>query len=326
MKSINADISSGNFSQIYLLYGEEKYLINQFKKKLCDALLGEGDRMNFHVYMGGDFSFSDVIGQAETMPFFAERRVILMEEGKTDSSDAEQFIEYMKNPSPTTYFVIVQEKIDKRSKLYKMITKKGRAVFFSEQTEQTLVPWISKELGKENLKITGVTASYLVQKVGVNMENITSEIQKLSSFCLGKNEVTKKDVDAICITSPENRIFNMMDAIAEKEQKKAMSYYQQMMELKEPAMRILFMLTRQFNILLQVHELTLKGYSPMLISKKLGIRDFVAKRCATQVRGFSGEQLKRAVEDCVQANEDIKSGNMSERIAIELIIVRYSTK
>jgi len=326
MKSINEDISSGNFSQVYLLYGEEKYLINQFKKKLCDALLGESDAMNFHIYLGGNFSFSEVIGQAETMPFFADRRVILIEEGKIESSEGEQFVEYLRNPSPSTYFVITQEKIDKRSKLYKAVSKIGRVVLFSEQTEQTLVPWISRELGKRNLKITLATATYLIQKVGVNMENLTSELQKLSSFCLGKSEVLKNDVDAICITSPENRIFNMMDAIAEKEQKKAMSYYQQMMELKEPPMRILFMLTRQFNILLQVHELTVKGYSPILISKKLGIRDFVAKRCATQVRGFTGEQLKKAVEDCVQANEDIKSGNLSDQIAIELIIVRYSTK
>jgi DNA polymerase-3 subunit delta len=222
--------------------------------------------------------------------------------------------------------VIVQEKADKRSKLYKAIIKIGRAVLFQEQSEQTLIPWISRELGRENQKITGATASYLIQKVGVNMENLSSELQKLSSYCMGRSEVTRKDVDAICITNPENRIFNMMDAIADKEQKKAMWYYQQMVELKEPPMKILFMLTRQFNILLQVHELTVKGYSPILISKKLGIRDFVAKRCAKQVRGFTGEQLKKAVEDCVQANEDIKAGNLPDRIAIELIIVRYSTK
>ena len=326
MKSINADIASGNFSQVYLLYGEENYLMNQFKKKICSALLGDGDQMNFQVYFGGSFSFSEVIGLAETMPFFADRRVILIEEGNIESPDGEAFVEYLKTPSSSTYFVIAQSKVDKRSKLYKTITKVGRAVIFQEQSEQTLVPWISRELGKENQKITGVTASYLIQKTGVNMENLNSELQKLSSYCLGRIEVTKEDVDAICITNPENRIFNMMDAIAEKEQKKAMWYYQQMVELKEPPMRILFMLTRQFHILLQVHELTKKGYSPLLISKKIGIRDFVAKRCTNQVRGFTGEQLKKALEDCVQANEDIKSGNLSDVIAIELIIVRYSTK
>lgn len=326
MKSINADIASGNFSKLYLLYGEERYLINQFKKRLCDALLGEGDAMNFHTYQGGNFAFSDLIGQAETMPFFAERRVILIEEGKVESSDGEQFVEYLKNPSPTTYFVIVQEKADKRSKFYKAATKVGRAVEFQEQTEQTLIPWISKYLAKENQKITGATASYLLQKVGVDMENLSSELYKLSSYCMGREEITRKDVDDICITNPENRIFNMMDAIAEKEQKKAMYYYRQMVELKEPPMRILFMLTRQFNILLQVHELTMKGFPPSMIAKKLGIRDFVAKRCANQVRGFTGKKLKRAVEDCIQANVDIKSGNLTDVLAIELIIVRYSTK
>ncbi len=327
MKSINADIASGNFAQVYLLYGEESFLISQFKKKLCDALIGSDDLMNFHNYQGGNLSFSEIISQAETMPFFAERRVILIEEGNMESADGETFVEYLKSgPSPTAFFVIVQSKVDKRSKFYKAVTNLGRAVLFAEQTEQTLAMWVSKELGKFGLKVTSSAAAHLIDKVGVDMQSLYSEIQKLGSYCNGKSEASIKDIDAICVINPENRIFHMMDAIAEKQQKAAIGYYQQMVELKEPSMRILFMLTRQFHILLQVKELVAKGYSAAVIASKVGIRDFVARRCMTQVRGFTRGQLQKAVEDCMQANEDIKSGNLSDDLAVELIIVRYSSK
>lgn len=76
MQRINEDIKTGNFKQIYLLYGEERYLKNQYTTRLRKALCQEGDEMNTHFYQGKDFSVGEVIDLAETLPFLAERRVM----------------------------------------------------------------------------------------------------------------------------------------------------------------------------------------------------------------------------------------------------------
>ena len=79
MQRINEDIKTGNFKQIYLLYGEERYLKNQYTTRLRKALCQEGDEMNTHFYQGKDFSVGEVIDLAETLPFLAERRVMFFQ-------------------------------------------------------------------------------------------------------------------------------------------------------------------------------------------------------------------------------------------------------
>ena len=78
MQRLIQDLKSGDFKKIYLLYGQEAYLRKQYKDKLKEAMIGD-DTMNFSYYEGKDFTVGEVIDQAETMPFFADRRLILIE-------------------------------------------------------------------------------------------------------------------------------------------------------------------------------------------------------------------------------------------------------
>ena len=79
MKTIREDIKSGSFKRVYLLYGEEGYLRNQYRDLLIQALVPDGDTMNFTRFSGKDVDEHEILSQAETLPFFAERRVILVE-------------------------------------------------------------------------------------------------------------------------------------------------------------------------------------------------------------------------------------------------------
>ena len=116
MQRINEDIKTGNFKQIYLLYGEERYLRRQYRDRLKSALCQEGDTMNTHMYEGKDISVGEVIDLAETLPFFADRRVIFIENSGLFKAGGEKMAEYLSEPNPTTTFVFVESEIDKRSK------------------------------------------------------------------------------------------------------------------------------------------------------------------------------------------------------------------
>ena len=82
------------------------------------------------------------------------------------------------------------------------------------------------------------------------MENLGQELEKLFCYCMNHTEITATDIDEICTTQIGNHIFDMVDAVAAKEQKKALDYYYDLLTLKEPPMRILYLLTRQFRILM----------------------------------------------------------------------------
>ena len=90
-------------------------------------------------------------------------------------------------------------------------------------------------------------------------------------------------------------------------------------------MRILFLVARQFQILLQVKELSGKGHDNKFIAAKAGIPEFAVRRNQGQAGSFTKEQLYQAVTDCVEAEEAVKTGNLNDRMAVELLIVRYSS-
>ena len=103
MQRSNEDIKTGNFKQIYLLYGEERYLKNQYTTRLRKALCQDGDEMNTHFYQGKDFSLGQVIDLAETLPFLAERRVMFFKDTGLFKAGGEKLAEYLANPNAPRY-------------------------------------------------------------------------------------------------------------------------------------------------------------------------------------------------------------------------------
>ena len=116
----------------------------------------------------------------------------------------------------------------------------------------------------------------------------------------------------------------MVNAIAAKDQKQALLLYYDLLELKEPPMRILFLIARQFQILFLVKSMRMQGLDQTVIAQKAGIPSFAVGRNLKQAGGFTIEQLERALEDAVAAETDIKTGQMADQLAVELLIVKYS--
>lgn len=324
MKSLNEDIKLGQFKQIYLLYGEEAYLKKQYKDKLTKAILPDGDTVNYAYYEGKGINPAELIDLAETMPFFAERRLIVIENSGFFKSATPELADYMKNMPDTVCFLFVENEVDKRGKMYKAAKDKGRIVEMGRQDEKTLLYWIAGNVKREGRQIKESTARYLVSKTGTDMENLEKEMEKLFSYTLGRNEITVQDIDDICTTQITNKIFEMVEAVAVKQQKKALNYYYDLLALKEPPMRILYLLARQFKLLLEVKDLCGKGYEKSQIAKTVGLHPFVAGKYIQQCRTFSREELRSIMEEAVNAEEMVKTGRLNDVMSVELFIVKYS--
>lgn len=325
MQRLIQDIKTGNFNHIYLLYGEEAYLRRQYRDRLKDALIGD-DTMNYHYYEGKNISIGEVIDQAETLPFFAKKRLIMIENSGFFKSGGDALADYLKDPASTSYFVFVETEMDKRSRLYKTVQSKGCAVEFAVQDEATLKRWILGMVKKENKKISGQTLDFFLDKTGTDMENIRREIEKLFCYCLDKDAITAADIDAVCTRRLGNHIFDMVGAIADKQQKKALELYYELLAQKEPPMRIMFLIARQFNLLFQVKELRGKGYSNKTIGEKVGLPGFVAGKYVTQASRFKNEEIRDALENCVETEEAVKTGRMNETMGVEMLIIKYSSQ
>ncbi|MDE7269444.1 MAG: DNA polymerase III subunit delta [Acetatifactor sp.] len=321
MQHIQNDIKEHTFKQAYLLYGEERYLKRQYTDRLRSALCAADDQMNTHFYTGKDVPVGEIIDLAETMPFLAQRRVIFISDSGLFKSGGEKLAEYLGSPCESCFFVFTESEVDKRSKLFKAVQSLGHAAEFSVQDEQTLKRWIAGILGKEGKKITENTVQLFLQKTGTDMDNIQTELEKLICYCMDREVVTAEDVEAICTNRISNHIFDMINAIAAGNTREALQLYYDLLALKEPPMRILFLIARQCNTLLQVKELRSRGYDSKAIAPKIGVPPFIAGKYITQAGRFKTAVLRNAVEQCVEAEEAVKSGRMNDRMSVEVLIL-----
>ncbi len=324
MKTIREDIKSGNFKKIYLLYGEEGYLKNQYRDLLIQALVPDGDTMNFTRYSGKDTDEHEILSQAETLPFFADRRVILVENSGFFRRKSERLEEYINQLPEYLVMVFVEDDIDKRNRLYKLIQKKGHAAEFAAQTEETLTRWVLTRMTREGRKITRKDMRHFLDMTGTDMANIDSELEKLLCYTMGRDVITSEDIDAVCAPQITNQIFDMIRAVTEHQQKKALDYYYDLLALKEAPMRILYLLARQYNQLLQVKTLAADGMPNREIAPKVGMPPFAVSRALGLCRNYTIPQLEAIVREFVQAEEDVKTGRLDDKLSVEMMIVKWS--
>ncbi|EOS39892.1 DNA polymerase III subunit delta [Lachnospiraceae bacterium] len=324
MKSLNEDLKTGQLKQIYLLFGEEGYLKRQYRDRLTRAMLPEGDTMNYACYEGKGIEIREVIDLAETMPFFAERRLIVFENSGLFKSGGTDLADYIKELPESTSFVFVENEVDKRSKLYKAVKARGRAVELGFQDENTLKRWVAGLIRNENRQAGEQTIAYFLNKAGTDMENITKELEKLFCYTFGRDTITKEDVDAVCVAQITNHIFEMVDAVAQKKQKKALELYYDLLALKEPPMRILFLMIRQYRILLQVKGLLKAGYGRKEVASKAGLHPFVAGKYMDLAKRFPSGELRAIMEEGADLEQSVKTGRLTDHLAVELFLVKYS--
>lgn len=325
MKSIQEDIKTGNFKQSYLLFGEEAYLKQQYKEKLLNALNPDGDTMNFSRYEGKGIDVKQVIDLCETMPFFADRRIILLEDTGFFKNKCEELADYMKSLPDYLVLVFAESEVDKRSRMYKAVKSSGRVTEFAKQDEKTLMRWAAGILGKEGKKITQKDMELFLTKTGTDMGNIRMELEKLITYTQGRDIVTAEDIEAVCTTQTANKIFDMVRAVTERNQKRALELYYDLLTLKEPPMRILFLLAKQFHQLFLAKKMSEEGVAQPEIASRLGVPSFVARNISACARSYSAAELQKAEEDFVEAEEAVKTGRLQDVLSVELLIVKYSS-
>lgn len=324
MEKINADIKANEFKPVYLLYGDEPYLKKQYEDKLIKAVVSD-DTMNYSFFDKESVSVKEIMSIGDTLPFFAEKRLIVVENSGFFKSSNDELAMYIKNMPDYLVIIFVEEQIDKRNKLYKSVSETGYVSEMNAQPVSVLTKWIKGLFNAENKEITGEAVTCLLDRSGASMNLIKQEIEKLVTYVDKSPVIEKHDVEAVCSTQTVSRIFEMISAIGEKNQQKALNLYYDLLTLKEKPMSILFLIVRQFNGILQVSQGLSQGKNNSAMAKEIGIQPFLVGKYASCARKFTPEILYSALKYCAQVEEDVKSGKLIDRIAVEMIIIKYSS-
>lgn len=323
MHTIKEHIKKNEFSRVYLLYGQEDYLKLLYRDKLKNAIVAPEDTMNYSYFEGKDLDLTAVQSMADTVPFFSERRLLVLENSGLFKKQND-FADYIKTMPETSIIVFVEHEVDKRNKLYKAVQKQGTVSEMNGLSEKDLKLWIATYLQKNGKKMTEQNILYLINKVGADMKNLENEMEKLICYAAEESVIQQEMIDDICVVQTEGKIFEMIDAIGMKNQDRALQLYYDLLAVREKPMSILFLLIRHFNILVQIKELDHAGIPNGQIASNIGIPPFTVKKYAAQSKNFKTREIRACLEQCVEVEQQVKTGLLLDQIGVELLIVGFS--
>jgi DNA polymerase-3 subunit delta len=297
------------------------------------------------VVLEGKVSTSSIIDNCETMPVFSDKRMVIVKnsglfksskkdtdestkaKGKTKSKgNIDTLSEALSGLPEHVCLIFLESEIDKRLKIINTIKQNGLSVEFALLKPYELVNWIIKGARTYNKELSQAAASWLVDNSEFHMSDLRSELDKAVLYTGDKKNIDLKDVQAISIKSIKTRIFDLTDAVAEKDPAKALVTFNDMLVLKEPIPKIIFMITRHIRQVLQIKILTKKGLNRNDAAVKAGLTPYAAGKIYSQAANLTEIELKNAMKQCLETDSAIKTGKMDEKMAAELLILNFCRK
>jgi DNA polymerase-3 subunit delta len=323
----------------YLFHGEDEFSRSEtlaaFKNKMGDPGLVE---LNTTVFDGNKVALDELQHVCSSVPFMAKRRLVIVEgllthlgsKGQERALSAwqkeylEGLTQYLKRLPETTRLVFVEDRsISESNPVHRLALADecGHVREFEPPKRKNLSRWIEQRVKKKGGQINPAAVETLAAFVGNDLRLLDQEIEKLVVYVDGARRISQDDVRLLVSYVQEANVFEMVDALGQRDGQRAAKLLHQLLDEGEHPLRLLSMIVRQFRILIQVKELTGRGLSQQDIAARLRLHRFVVKKTVAQAMNFSMEQLEAIYRKLLETDVAIKTGQMDEVLALDMLVV-----
>lgn len=306
---------------IYLLYGTLDALITDYIQKIISKY--KIDDLNISKYNAND-NLEDIIEDANTISLFGDKKLIIINNdnlfvGKksVNTTNLENHI-INSNPNTILIFIVNEEKLDTRRKLYKNIQTKGKIIEFNKITN--INTYIKKIF--DGYTITGDSINLLVKRVGSDLNHLKNEIEKIKVYKIDDKIISEKDIIDCTMEKVDINIFNFIDNIVKKNKSETIKIYKELLKIGEEPIKIIVLLGNQFRLMYQAKLLTNKGYSEDDIASLLQVKRYPVHLAIQKSYRYSKEILIDNLEQLADLDIKIKSGEIDKNLALELFLLR----
>ena len=325
---------------IIFLYGQDTY---RMKEKLKEIIASykkiHKSGLNLKYFdcqkKSSEAIFDDFKNEIRQTSMFKEKKLAVINSPFSDADFKEKFLEEAKDflKSENIILLYEKEKINKNNSLFKFLKKNTKCQEFKVLSGQKLNTWVKKEFEKYDTKIDQDALETLIEYVGNDLWQMANEIGKLASYknnpvfasssvgtTAGKKQIQAKDVELLVRSKIETDIFKTIDAIAEKNKKRALELLHKHLEKGDSPLYLLSMINYQFRNLLIVKDFIERCKPYNVILKKSGLHPFVVKKSYYQSQKFSFQELKKIYQKIFQVDLNIKTGRIESEMALDLLI------
>lgn len=291
-------VLKGEIAPLYYFHGDEPYLIERAVRRLLDLTVSPDSRdFNLDVFYGKECKGEEIATAGQTLPMFAERRIVLVKRsGELPAAALEILTEYVSDPSPSTCMIFEGDKIDQRKRFFIELKTRGNMVEFKRLYENQLGPFIREEAAAFKKKIEPAALEMLVYLVGNNLQEVAAEVEKVATFVGARDTITVVDIREVVSDTKVDSIFELTDSIGRRDLGKALRNLNTILRDGEAPLMVLAMLTRHFRQLWRVKELSAKRLPPREIGKTAGINPYFINGIVEQARNYRIPEFKEIFE------------------------------
>ncbi|MCA0970019.1 DNA polymerase III subunit delta [Halobacillus litoralis] len=321
-------------SHVYLLYGEESYLIQENKNKIIEKTLKKEDReFNVSQYDLEEVPVEDVVTDAETLPFLGEKKVVIAYhpvflKGKPDKlpfeHDTDVLLRYLEQPAEHSVLILIApyEKLDERKKVFKQLKKQGEVTPCQPVKEWDIDKWIKTIADELHIVIPNDIYELFSQEVGTNLMALRSEMEKLALNVGEGGVVTRELAEQLLSHSAEASGLKLVDAVMERDLNRAIQLYKDLEKLNEEPIALTALLASQFRIISQAKLLKQKGYAQNQMRSYIKAHPYVIKMALKRERFFTQGELNHIMDQLAETDHVLKQGKMEKSLAFELLLYR----
>ncbi len=317
---------------IYLIYGEESYLKKTYTEKIISKVVDESFAdFNLHVFDGKETSLADIYDSTQAVPMMAESTCVHVKDFPLDSLDDGGFeqLETLLSDNPTECvlifsFIAHEPKGAKWNKAVKMFDKFGYSVKLEKKTLNDLVRMLESGAKKRGKEFGKGVASYLISCVGSDLNTLLNETEKVCAYADG--QISKSDVDAVCIKSLDARVFDMIRDLTAGRFDSAFKKLSKLFEQREDEFQILGALIASYSDIYRAKAAVKSAGKAELIAKYYNYagKEFRLSNAASTSASLSFEAIEECVEILAEADMSLKSTSMDKRLVLEQAVVKLA--
>lgn len=311
---------------LYLITGDETYEKEECLQKIKEQF-GELVKGINYIVLDKD-NISNLESEINTYPFgYSKKLIIVKLENKSSKDDEEESkkSEFLTESLEDTLLsldesvcVVFIGDFNQRSKIYKIVSQKGKCYSFEKKKENEIISWCASEFSENNISISNQDVMYLVNLCGTEKQILKNEMDKLFGYATYSKVIKKEDIDKLCVKTSDVIIFDLTDSLGTKNVKNALICLNELIENKGPIQKIVIMIAKHFKSLLVTKIATEQNLNVM---NELGTKStYATNKYKEQARRFSKQELVNMIKKLAKLDVDSKIGKIDLKIGLEKII------
>jgi DNA polymerase-3 subunit delta len=315
-------LTQRHVNPLYLLLGEETYLIQAYTAAFMEQILGTAVRdFNCDIFDADSDSLSEALGVARTLPMLASHRVVVVHGlHQLRKTDVQQLEAYAEQPSESTALICSSHDNDPKKCLPRS-WRKAVVVECHRLAGSPLCDWVINTVAQYGYTITDEAVQALLQDQQNDLWTILREIEKLCTYAGEEKDITLTAVQDVCQASRLHSVFALSDAISTRNILQAITVVDGLLNQGEPPLLIFSMIVRHLRLLWSIQQLEQQRQDMSEIAKALGLPLHVCRRLAPQSRRFSTERLGQLYNIALRADFAFKTTNQLPKTILERLLL-----